>query len=168
LKGPLGPFLFKKRLKMKKWLLALAVVLCSAGATIAQQSLHPIKWSYEVKQTAANEYDLIFTATIEKTWHLYSQHIKRGGPVPTSFTFDKNDDYTRVDSVQEKSEGEKIHDPNFDMDIIYFANKAVFVQHIKTKKPLSKVTGKLEYMCCDNEKCLPPEELPFTFKLNKK
>lgn len=155
-------------MKKNKWIIALSVMLCLCGSTYAQQTLHPIKWSYEAKQVSDNEYDLVFTATIEKTWHLYSQFIKRGGPVPTSFTFDKSDAYERIDSVKEKSEGEKVHDANFDMDIIYYANKAVFVQRIKTRKPLSKITGKLEYMCCDNEKCLPPEELAFTFKLNKK
>ncbi len=127
------------------------------------QVLKPVKWSFSTKQLSNEDVQLIFTANIDPTWHLYSQDIPEDGPVPTSFNFEKNPQYKLVGKVKEPKAIEE-YDKNFDMVVKYFANKAVFTQDIKvlTDKDF-KIEGVLEFMCCDDSRCLPPDEVDFSF-----
>lgn len=140
-------------------LLLATSVLCNA------QIQNPVKWSFTSRSTAPGEAELVLTATIESGWHLYSQFIEEGGPVPTSFKFTPSADYELVGKVKETSTVIKAFEKAFNMNIAYFANKAVFVQKIKLKKAQVAVKGSVEFMVCDDEQCLPPDEHPFTISL---
>jgi thiol:disulfide interchange protein len=135
---------------------ALAIILPATA-----QILEPVKWTFTAERTSANEAELIFTATIDKGWYLYSQFIQEGGPVPTSFNFEESSNYQRVGEVVEPKPIEKFDDI-FKMDMKYFDGKPVFRQKIK---PLTndafKVVGYVEFMCCDNTSCLPPTAIDF-------
>ncbi|HNW88571.1 MAG TPA: cytochrome c biogenesis protein CcdA [Bacteroidales bacterium] len=130
------------------------------------QILEPVKWSFSSKKTSDTGAELIFTATIDNGWHLYSQDIPENGPLPTEFVFEKSNTYSRVGGVTEpKPIMEK--DPNFDnMLLKFFAKKAVFKQKIKllSSKP-SKVKGSLSFMCCNDVSCLPPNDVPFNISV---
>src|SRR5688572_4963647 len=128
----------------------------------APQIMQPVKWSYRAEQNSPGEATLIMTASIEKGWHLYSQNIGDGGPIKTSFTFAPSPDYELLGKV---SEGKAIefYDKNFEMQLAYFANEAVFKQRIKLNNKNSfKISAGVEFMVCDDEKCLPPELVEFT------
>lgn len=132
---------------------------------INAQILTPVKWNFTTKQISPAEAQLIFTATIDATWHLYSQDIPENGPVPTSFTFEKSSKYLLVGKVKEPKAIEEF-DKNFDMVVKYFANKAVFTQNIKVLSDKDfQIKGVLEFMCCDDSRCLPPEEVDFSFNV---
>src|ERR1035438_5868608 len=129
------------------------------------QILDPVKWNFKTEQSKPGEATLIFTANIENKWHLYSQDIPKDGPIPTSFTFTIKPDYEIVGKVNEsKSIAE--NDQLFKITLKYFENKAVFTQKIKVlnAKPF-KVTGTLEFMCCDDKQCIPPAEVEFSFDI---
>ena len=126
----------------------------------------PVTWSFTTKNTDKQQVELIFTATMESGWHIYSQFIGSGGPVPTSFKFTQTPDYELVGKVMEQIKPTKAFEKAFDMEIAFFANKAIFVQKVKLKNAGTTVTGTLKFMSCNDEQCLPPEELPFTFNLN--
>lgn len=131
------------------------------------QILTPVKWTYDAKKISDCEAELIITAKIDKGWHLYSQFIADGGPVKTTFTFTKDKkSYEAVGKVKEGKPHE-MHDPNFDMDLKYFENSAIFKQKIKisSTKPFV-VKGNLEFMVCDDHQCLPPEMLDFEIKVD--
>ncbi|MBP1617854.1 MAG: Protein-disulfide reductase [Bacteroidetes bacterium] len=145
--------------KILVMLLLVTSVVCNA------QIQNPVKWSFASRSTGVGEAELVLTATIENGWHLYSQFIAEGGPVPTSFKFEKSADYELVGKVKETSTVIKAFEKAFNMDIAYFANKAVFVQKIKLKKSQVAVKGSVEFMVCNDEQCLPPDEHPFTISL---
>jgi thiol:disulfide interchange protein len=152
---------------MKKWLsqslAAFAAVMCSSG--MYAQILDPVKWSWKAEQTGDGEYNITFTANIDKGWYLYSQFINEGGPIATSFMFEKNADVEVVGKASEKGEITKEGlDPIFEMQIKKFAGKADFVQRVRVKKN-TVLKGALEYMTCDDERCLPPDEKNFEFSL---
>lgn len=131
------------------------------------QLFDPVKWSYDVYSLGNDEYNLVFKATIEEHWHLYSQNNPDDGPVPTSFKFDEDDDFELIGTPQE-SEGVKTsQDPNFGMELRYFENEARFTQRIKTKNSSKIIEGVLTFMVCDDTKCLPPAYVDFNFDLNK-
>ena len=145
----------------------IAVLLLLLGTQVRAEILKPVKWSYSSKKISADTYDLILTAKIDKGWHLYSQHIGENGPIPTSFKFNTDDASVKLTgAVNEKSKAVKTHDPNFDMEVIYFKDKAVFTQRVKLLKPVSSIDGSLEFMVCNDHECLPPERKNFTISLD--
>ena len=104
-------------------------------------------------------------ATIEKGWHLYSQYIADGGPIKTSFTFANSDEYELIGKVTE-GKATEYYDKNFEMQLAYFSNEATFRQKVKlkTNKAL-KIYGGVEFMVCDDEKCLPPTLVDIQIKV---
>ncbi len=130
------------------------------------QVLDPIDWSFSHERISEDEIELIFTAKIDNNWHLYSQDLPDGGPIPTSFTFSGSDAFELSGDVREITEPEIKYDPSFDLELRMFSNEAEFRQNINilSGQPFS-LTGSIEYMCCDDSRCLPPTEEEFSFDL---
>lgn len=145
--------------------IVLFALLLAAFQMVSAQILEPVKWSFESKKTGDSEYELRFMATMDKGWHLYSQFVPTGGPIPTSFKFDKPVGFMLAGKVSEPKPLEE-NDPNFNMVVKYFIKSVVFTQKVKviSDKPV-EVKGFLEFMCCNNQNCLPPTEVNYSFKL---
>ncbi len=127
------------------------------------QILDPVKWTFKVEQTKPDEATLLLIAKADPGWHVYSQDIPAGGPIPTSFKFEKSPAYELIGKVTEPKPIEE-NDPNFNMVLKFFADKAVFKQKIKVHSQKDfTVKGVLEFMCCDDKQCLPPTEVEFEF-----
>jgi thiol:disulfide interchange protein len=125
----------------------------------------PVKWSYSSEKINDKELDLLITAKIEKGWHLYSQFIEEGGPIPTSFKFNPSAAYKLIGKVTESPKPITAFDKNFNMEIAWHKDQAVFKQRISLNKPAAAVTGVLEFMVCDDQRCLPPAEVEFEVPL---
>ncbi|NQV01731.1 MAG: thioredoxin family protein [Bacteroidia bacterium] len=130
------------------------------------QVLEPVKWSFKTERTNQEEATLLLIAKIDKGWHLYSQNLPPGGPLPTVFTFIESENYTLIGETSEP-EGVEEYDPNFEMDLKFFDGIVVFKQKIKilTSKTFT-ITGELEFMCCDDKRCLPPTGVDIEFSLD--
>ncbi len=127
----------------------------------------PVKWSYAAKKLSNTEAVVFLKATIQDGWHIYSQDVKDGGPIKTSFTFLPSKEYSLVGKTSEPAPVTKYEDA-FKMNVSYFEKSVIFQQKIKLKSPnASAVKGKLEYMTCNDRKCLPPEDLDFSVPLSK-
>lgn len=149
---------------MNKIFLYLLLVFAST-ASMQSQILDPVKWSTSVKKISETEYDLISTATIDENWHLYSQEVPEDGPLPTVFTFEENSAYKSLGEVKE-SKGVTEHDPVFDMVITFFSNTATFTKRIAlTNNEGTTITGEVEFMVCDDTRCLPPNYVDLVFKI---
>ncbi|MFN4124093.1 MAG: protein-disulfide reductase DsbD family protein [Flavobacteriales bacterium] len=124
-----------------------------------------MKWSASVNELGNGEAEIVFDAKIDKGWHLYSQDIPEGGPIPTEFRFEESKNYTRIGKVMEPK-AIKEFDKNFDMTLKYFEKSATFRQKIKILSSQDfKLTCAVEFMVCDDEKCLPPDEVDFTLQV---
>jgi thiol:disulfide interchange protein DsbD len=154
---------------MKRLLvLAFALFFFNAQAQFSdpQAKIYdPIKWTYSSEKINDKEFNLIITAKIEKGWHLYSQFIEDGGPVPTSFKFKQSADYKLIGKVSESPKAVTAFDNNFDMEIAWHKDQVVFKQGISLMKPLESISGVLEFMVCNDERCLPPTEIEFQIPL---
>jgi thiol:disulfide interchange protein len=133
---------------------------------LSAQILEPVKWSFSSKKLSEHTYELRFKATIDSRWHLYSQDIPMAPPA-TTFHFTKNNDYQLIDTVLELGNVIQEFDKNFNMELKYYADSAVFVQKVKLHSDGAKVTGNLNFMCCDDTQCLPPQDIDFSFDLGK-
>lgn len=149
---------------MNKFFFYLLLVFISI-ASVQSQILDPVKWSTSVKKISETEYDLISKASIENNWHLYSQEVPPDGPLPTVFTFEENSAYKSVGKVKE-SKGVTELDPVFDMVITFFSNTATFTKRIVlTGDKGTTIKGEVEFMVCDDTRCLPPNYVDLIFKI---
>ena len=121
------------------------------------QILIPVKWEYKTKVTGSNTAELQFIARIDQGWHLYSQHLPDGGPMPTEFKFEKMDGIELVGKATEPTPQE-VFDEMFQMKVKYFDKLVTFTQKIKiTGTQPVKVSGTINYQACNDETCIPGE-----------
>ncbi|RYY32890.1 MAG: sugar transporter [Sphingobacteriaceae bacterium] len=144
---------------MKKIIGLFVAVFISASA-MAQIESH-VKWSYAAKKVSKTEAVVFLKATIDPEWHIYSQNIKEGGPVKTSFVFNPSKEFSLAGKPTEPK-GIVKYEKVFSMDVTYFERSVIFQQKIKLKGSKATVKGKLEYMTCNDTKCLPPTEVEFS------
>lgn len=150
---------------MKRTVIILGALL-GITSTHHAQVLDPVDWKFSAEMVSDSEAELVFTAVIENKWHLYSQDLPEGGPIPTSFHFSEEEGFKRIGEVTEVTEAEEKYDASFGIDLKMFSNKAEFRQKVQLTGPGPVgITGYVEYMCCDNERCLPPTEEEFSFSL---
>ena len=147
---------------MKKLLIVLTVLL-SFG--LKAQVIEPIKWSFEHKQNG-NEAELIFKATMEPGWHLYDTYLPEGGPIPTEFVFNDTTLFEKVGELQKTPEPVEKFDNIFQLNLRFFSVEAVFTQKIRLLTDNAvDLTGHVLFMGCDDEMCLPPNEIEFSFPM---
>ena len=146
-------------------IIPFSIFLLSVSFTFGQQ-LNPVKWTQTVQKVSENEYDIVFTANVEDGWYVYSQFLEGdNGPIPTSFNFNSNDQIEFIGKTKETGKKKAGYDEMFMMDVVKFGGKVTFTQRVKTSASSTNVSGYLEYMTCDNERCLPPAAVDFSLDL---
>lgn len=141
----------------------LSLILGSQLTTLKAQQLDPVKWSFSVKETTADEAELVFTAKLDAGWHLYSQHTDPNGPLAINFEFTASPDYQRVGKVLEPKPHEEM-DEIFGCVVKSFSGTVVFRQKVKrlSNKDFS-VKGTFSYQLCNDGSCIAPEDRDFSF-----
>ncbi|SFD49976.1 protein-disulfide reductase DsbD domain-containing protein [Flavobacterium phragmitis] len=143
----------------------IAILMILFSAVVSAQVYNPVKWTTSVVKISGSEYELIAKAAIEKGWHLYSQTVPEDGPLPTKFSFDGKGEYLKKGNTKEE-EGRIVNDPIYGIKIKYFENKTIFKQRIKIKdKAPKQINANVEFMACDDAKCLPPKQVELLFKI---
>jgi len=146
--------------------IALLITLFLAAIVGKAQSKDPVQWNFAAAKKADKIYELTFTATILKPWHIYSQLTPPGGPVPTKIVFKTNPLVSVNGKAKEDGSLKNVHDQYFGEDVKYFDNQVAFVQTLNLKSNVkTNIAGTIEYMVCNDEECLPPKKVPFDLKL---
>jgi len=146
-----------------KLLPVFVLLFIGLGSTSGVAQVYdPVTWSFDSKYLGDQTFELQFHATIEGKWHLYGMNIPPDGPIPTSFTFEQSDAYTLVGKTTEPK-GITVDDPVFGMKLTYFEHQATFKQKVEVSGSATSIKGELEFMVCDDGKCLPPEYVDFAF-----
>ncbi len=130
------------------------------------QVFDPVQWTFESSQDG-NEVQIVFKATIEEGWHMYDTDLPNGGPIPTSVNFVDSTNIESVGEIQKVTEPIISFDSAFGMDLAYYEEDAEFTLLIQlnTDEPVV-LEGYVEFMCCNDEMCLPPTEADFSFAFN--
>ena len=116
---------------MKKQLLQislLALAAFSLGSPLQAQIVDPIKWETELKMVSEHEAEIVFNATIDAGWHLYSTDIPDGGPTPATITMETTEGVELNGGLTPASEITREFDSMFEMELTYFVDKGTFVQ----------------------------------------
>ncbi len=147
---------------MKKIILSLLIAIISFSGY--SQIQNPVKWKYTVEKNGTKNATLVITAKIDKGWHLYSQFVGDGGPIPTTIKFKSSNEFTLVGKTEESPKPHTVYEELFGMKVPFFEGNATFKQKIKvTSAKDFKVNGTLEFMVCDDKQCLPPDEMEISF-----
>lgn len=143
--------------------LSLFMVLSLMALMAGAQIYEPVKWSHELKITGKTTGEIIHKAKIDDKWHLYGLKLPSGGPRPTRFTYETFEGAQKSGEVFSTSKLLEVYDKNFSMNLGWYAKEAVFIQKITfTDASKIRIEGYVEYMVCDDERCLPPTEDEFS------
>jgi thiol:disulfide interchange protein DsbD len=135
-------------------------------AAFSQSPNSVVQWSYNAVKKGDKNYEIVLTAKLAAGWHIYSQYMSEGGPVPTKIQFKKNPLVQPIGAIKEIGALQTNYDKNFEMNVKYFSNKVDFVQKASLKSNVkTKLSGEVEYMVCNDEKCLPPAKQTFTLSI---
>lgn len=150
---------------MKKIL--LSVLLVTSVIFANAQLASPVLWSFTSKKIADKTYEVYLTATIQNSWHLYSQNQPKDAiNQPTEILFNKNPLVTINGKTTEVGKMELYQDKKLKISANQYANKVVFIQKIKVKSNAkTTISGSVEYQTCDDKKCLPPKKELFKVAL---
>ncbi|WP_010134088.1 protein-disulfide reductase DsbD family protein [Ochrovirga pacifica] len=148
---------------MKIRLLLFRVCFLLISLNSFGQIHNPVTWSTSVAKSNKGELVLITTATIQKGWHLYSQHLPKNGPIPTTFHYPNT---IQLVGETNEEEGIEVDDPNFGMRLKYFSDSAVFKQKIELTKNIDSLKASVEFMVCNDEMCLPPNEVQLVYSFS--
>ena len=143
--------------------LSLLIASASLG-----QIYEPVKWSVEQKNTGDKTAEIQIHASIDEGWHLYGLDLPKGGPHPTTIVFETLQNASKVGEIQTASKLVKQFDANFNMELNWYSNDALFIQKIKFNDGSKvKIKGYVEFMACNDKSCLPPSKSPFSIGNSK-
>ena len=147
---------------MKKLIatLWLACLVCFVQAQI----LTPVTWKIHLDDTGASEKSIVFTATADKGWHLYDMNLPEGGPISTSFTFETLTGAELIGTPTASVAPTTVYDEQFAMNLRWYPGTVSFTQKFKvTDAAQFKMEGQIEFMACNDETCLPPDQIDFSY-----
>jgi thiol:disulfide interchange protein len=150
---------------MKKIFILLCAVFFTAFAFA--QTENPVSFAFTTKKVSNTEYQIIITATIKPSWHLYSQtQPSTAVNEPTKITFNKNPLATFTGKTKEAGKMELFEDKKLKIAANQYANRVVFTQTVKLKAAVkTTISGSVYFQTCDDKKCLPPKTVPFSVSL---
>jgi len=134
------------------WIVALAVTA---------QIMQPVHFKVSRRQSSSSEVSLVFKASIDRGWHVYSPGLPDGGPVSASINHETLSGAKPVGALRAYGKEVSTHDRLFDMTVRYFEDSVTFVQRYRITSPSYRLSGYLEYGACNAENCLPPEQVAF-------
>ena len=139
--------------------LLMVVSLTSAFAQIQD----PVQFKTELKKISETEAQIIFTGTIDAGWHVYSTDLPEGGPISATFNTDKMEGLELDGKLIPEGKEIENYDKMFEMNVRYFEDKATFIQKLKITAASYFIEGYLQYGSCNDENCLPPTDVEFSF-----
>ena len=145
---------------IKKILMTLLLTVLAVAA-FAQ---NPVSFSVQQKQVSPTEVDVVFTGKIASGWHVYSTGLPSGGPVSATLTTEKAEGVEPMGGLKAQGNEKSEFDQLFDMKVRYFENSVTFVQKYKITGKTYQVAGFLEYGACNDQNCMPPTQVEFSYQ----
>ena len=137
----------------------LTILLLATVLTMQAQMQDPVHFKSELKTGKNAEAEIVFTATIDQGWHVYSTDLGQDGPIEATFNVVKMDGAEKVGKLTPKGNVIKKYDEMFGMELKYFEHQVTFVQKIRFTKPKYDIDCYLEYGACNDQSCLPPTQV---------
>ena len=146
---------------MRKILIVCLGWLCAL--TTAAQFQTPVKFSVKQNKISDTEVELVFTGQIDAGWHVYTTDIPEDGPTRAEITLEKQQGVKPKGKLKTKGKVHKAMDEMFGMELSYMEGTATFVQTLTITEEKYEVAGYLTYGACNDENCIPPTDVEFSF-----
>jgi thiol:disulfide interchange protein DsbD len=134
-------------------------------ATAQEQISNPVTWKFTTTQVNDSQYILNCTATIQKGWHVYSQHLDPSAiQNPTALTYTPSKDYSVVGNTDEDGKLITVHDTAPKEIETYYESTITFKQKVNIHNPKGcSIKGNVYFQTCNEGMCLPPKQVDFAF-----
>ncbi|MCD8265765.1 MAG: thioredoxin family protein [Prevotellaceae bacterium] len=142
-------------------LLTACLALCSVARAQMQE---PVHFSVEQRRLSDKELEIVFTARIDAGWHVYGTDVESGGPTRAELTIERQEGLKPVGSLQTKGQAHRGVDEIFGVEVSYLEGSATFTQRFELTGRTYEVGGYLTYGACNDQNCLPPTNVEFSFK----
>lgn len=147
---------------MRKKISLFFLIAITSCIGVSSQVIKPVTWKFSVSRIDDKTIEVIADAVVEKPWHLYSTNIQEGGPVATSLNFEDSELYKLVGKLKEEPQAIIKFDESFQMEVGYFSANARLIQVVQVNSSDAvKIKGYVEFMACDDSRCLPPDQVDF-------
>ncbi|MBQ5819019.1 MAG: thioredoxin family protein [Bacteroides sp.] len=140
------------------------LMLSFIAIAVFAQFQEPVTWNVKFEKLSDTEAEISFVGQIERGWHVYSTDLGDGGPISATFNVDKIVGAKADGTLKPVGKEVSAFDKMFSMQVRYFEKRAQFVQKLTLEGGPYEVTGYLEYGACNDENCLPPTPVEFSFK----
>ena len=137
--------------------------LLLAFGTLQAQIKEPVKFEKELRMLTDTEAEIVFTAAIEKGWHVYSTDLGEDGPISATFNVDHKKSVEIVGKLKPAGKEISIYDKMFEMNVRYFEGAVQFIQKVEFTGSDYSIEGFLEFGACNDESCLPPTQVSFKY-----
>ena len=138
----------------------------ACAAALAQSGMtNPVKVKVEQQSVKGHDdlLDLVFTFSIDAGWHVYGPN-NTGGPVAMSFNAETLEGAKKDGTLKLSPTPTVINDPIFDCEVTYVERSAQATQRLRLTGGKWKAVGYLQYGACDDQNCMPPTNVEFSFE----
>ncbi len=128
-------------------------------AAASAQMAHPVKVTTQLKNISDTEVEIVFDATIEPGWHMYSTNVVEDGPIPATLNIEKISGAALDGALKPVGNVVRKYEEMFGTEVFFFENKAQFVQRVKLAGGKYEIEGYLQYAACNDQSCTPPTDV---------
>ena len=121
-----------------------------------------VKFTASMKQTAPDEITISFSGTMAKGWHVYAPEEKHG-PIAASFNVDKIEGAKVEGPLKANKPATKKFEAVWNGEVAYYEDNVTFSQKVKLTGKEYKIEGYFEFGACNDETCLPPTSVEFSY-----
>jgi len=136
------------------------------GVILNAQIEDPVSWEFSAEKLSEHSYDIHLKASLDGKWAIYSQYTEEGGPIPTSFSFEKNQKVSLEKGIREEGHLISGQDDMFGISVKKFKSEVDFVQSVNVLESEQEIIGYVTFMVCDDKRCLPPKDVHFSIPIN--
>ncbi len=141
----------------------LTLFICALVSALAQFQT-PVTITASQKKVADDALEIVFQGNVDAGWHVYGTDIADGGPTRAELTLETQKGLKPDGKLKATGKLHKAMDEMFGMEVSYMEGTASFVQRFTITEPEYEVAGYLTYGACNDENCIPPTNVEFSFK----
>ena len=147
-----------------KRLLFLLLTLVGLVVPCLAQFKSPVTFRVVDEKTPDGKLLVRFVGQVDAGWHVYSTDIPEGGPTAASITIEKMQGLQSEGKLRSVGKVHRAQDPMFGMEVSYMEGVATFEQTFTITAEEYSVEGYMTYGACNDENCLPPTAVEFSFR----
>lgn len=144
---------------------ALMLALLCAVLSLPAQIVNPVKWKTAIEMTSADKGEIVFSATVLKGWHVYSDDLDpSAGPTPLEITYTTLSGIRLDGPLRYSRPAARQYDDMFECEVSWWEGDFSLRQPFTATASDFSVDGSVRYGACNDQNCIPPSKETFALK----